>query len=103
MALIEIHNHGCSVEELYAINQKLNAIMATEAEFNEKFDTIIGGLDNIKEDLDGLKAEIGTLGLNAATEARMFARVDAIAQRVTAIADETPDAPVEPEEPTEEG
>jgi hypothetical protein len=99
MAFIEIHNHGCSVEELHAINQKLNAIMATEAEFNEKFDVIIGGLDNIKEDLDGLKAEIGTLGLSAAVEARMFARVDAIATRVTAIADETP----EPEEPTEEG
>ena len=99
MAFIEIHNHECSSEQLRIINQKLDTIMATEAEFNEKFDTIIDGLDNIKDDLDGLKAEIGTLGLNAAVEARMFARVDAIAQRVTAIADETP----EPEEPIEEG
>jgi archaellum component FlaC len=94
MAFIEIHNHGCGADELQAINQKLNAIMATEQEFNEKFDTIIGGLDNIKDDLDGLKAEIGTLGLSADVEARMFARVTAIADRVTAIADETPDAPV---------
>jgi archaellum component FlaC len=96
MAFIEIHNHGVGVEELHTINQKLNAIMATEEQFNEKFDTIIGGLDNIKGDLDGLKAEIGTLGLSAAVEARMFARVDAIATRVAAIADETPETPEEP-------
>lgn len=78
------------------IHQKLDRIMATEQEFNEKLDIITDALENVKSDLDGLKAEIGTLGLSAAVEARMFARVSAIADRVSVIAGETPD--VEPEE-----
>lgn len=81
------------------IIQKLNQIMATQAEFLQKLGLINTGLDNIQADLDRLKEQVGNAGLPAEVEDELLASIDGILNRVTTIADSTPEP--EPEPPVE--
>jgi hypothetical protein len=84
-------------QALKPINLKLEAIMATQAEFTAAFERLNTATSNIAAVLNALRDQIAGLGLDATVEADILNKLGAAAGALEAMAQSPTDpVPVEP-------
>ncbi len=94
LIIIALHV-SVSCKRNYLINLKLNAIMASQAQFDEALSRIDVATTNIAEDLRGLKDIIAGAGLPSDVEDQVLAKLENAATKLEAVAAETPEAGTE--------
>lgn len=71
-------------------------VMATKEQFQAAFDQMTSSIDNIAADIQKLTGQLQTGGLSEADENEILAQLQAKADQLKSIADQTPDdAPAE--------
>lgn len=82
---------------LAPIHQKLEAIMATQAEFQAAFDRINAATNQVATLLNNLRDQVSELGLDATVEAQLLSQLQGAAGALEAMAvTPTDPVPVEP-------